>query len=112
MESELIPRTTGIPDPCCSLEISGDEQERLVQMFKAVGNPIRFEILKFLVTHPGCITGDIVDHLPIAQPTVSQHLKVLRDAGWITGAISGTATCYCLNVRNVAWFRSQVGNIF
>lgn len=81
-------------------------------MFKALGNPIRFEVMKFLVTHPGCITGDIVDHLPIAQATVSQHLKVLRQAGWIDGTITGTATNYCLNEENIAWFREKVGDIF
>ncbi len=70
-----------VPPVCCTLDISGVEQERLVTMFKALGNPIRFEIMKFLVTHPGCITGDIVEFLPIAQATVSQHLKVLREAG-------------------------------
>ncbi len=74
-----------LPDACCSLTICGKEQACFVGMLKAAGNPIRFEILKFLVTHPGCITGDIVDHLPITQATVSQHLKVLREAGWIEG---------------------------
>jgi DNA-binding transcriptional ArsR family regulator len=81
-------------------------------MFKALGNPLRFEILKFLVTHPGCITGDIVDHLPIAQATVSQHLKVLREAGWIEGIVDGPARCYCLHAENVTWFRTQVESIF
>ena len=83
----LIHESLTIPPPCCTLDISGAEQERLVQMFKALGNPIRFEIMKFLVTRPGCITGDIVEFLPIAQATVSQHLKVLREAGWISGVI-------------------------
>jgi len=101
-----------IPEPCCTLAISGDEQEKLVQMFKAVGNPIRFEIMKFLVTHPGCITGDIVSFLPIAQATVSQHLKVLREAGWIEGSVSGPATSYCLHDANITWFRQKVGEIF
>lgn len=100
------------PVACCSLAISGDEQARLVTMFKALGNPTRFEIMKFLVTHPQCITGDIVEYLPIAQATVSQHLKVLRDAGWITGTIEGTATNYCLDEGNMAWFREKVGEIF
>jgi predicted transcriptional regulator len=100
------------PLPCCTLDISGAEQERLVTMFKALGNPIRFEIMKFLVTHPTCITGDIVDFLPIAQATVSQHLKVLREAGWITGVTEGPATNYCLNEDNVAWFKDKVGEIF
>jgi ArsR family transcriptional regulator len=96
---------------CCSLDISGADQERLVAMFKALGNPIRFEILKFLVTHPGCITGDIVDYLPIAQATVSQHLKVLREAGWISGITEGSARCYCLNADDIAWFREQITQI-
>ena len=94
-----------IPETCCSLDISGADQERLVKMFKALGNPIRFEIIKFLATHPGCITGDIVDYLPIAQATVSQHLKVLREAGWIVGVVEGPARCYCLNAESIAWFR-------
>jgi predicted transcriptional regulator len=101
-----------IPEPCCTLEITGPDQERLVGMFKALGNPTRFEIMKFLVTHPGCITGDIVEYLPIAQATVSQHLKVLRDAGWIEGTICGPATCYCLCEENIKWFKSRVGEIF
>ena len=97
-----------IPPAC----ISGNKQDRLVSMLKALGNPIRFEIIKFLVTHPGCITGDIVEYLPIAQATVSQHLKVLKDAGWISGIIEGTATCYQLDEKNIEWFRSVVGEIF
>jgi ArsR family transcriptional regulator len=100
------------PEACCTLDITGDDQERLVQMFKALGNPVRFEIMKYLVTHPGCITGDIVQYLPIAQATVSQHLKVLRDAGWIEGTVAGTAVSYCLSETNITWFRERVGEIF
>jgi len=103
---------TDIPAACCTLKIAGVQQERLVNMFKAIGNPIRFEIIKFLVTHPGCITGDIVEHLPIAQATVSQHLNVLKDAGWISGIIEGTSTCYHLDEKKIAWFRSLVEEIF
>ena len=103
---------TAIPEACCSLDISGAEQQRLVTMFKALGNPHRFEVLKFLVTHPSCITGDIVDFLPIAQATVSQHLKVLREAGWILGVTEGPATSYCLDEEAIAWFRTKVGDIF
>ncbi len=99
-------------EACCTFNISGQEQEKLVTMFKALGNPSRFEIMKYLVTHPACITGDIVQFLPQAQATVSQHLKVLREAGWIIGSMEGTATSYCLNEDNVAWFRDQVGEIF
>jgi DNA-binding transcriptional ArsR family regulator len=99
-------------EPCCTLDISGEEQAQLVTMFKALGNPVRFEIMKFLVTHPGCITGDIVHALPIAQATVSQHLKVLSQAGWLEVESSGTATCYSLHEKNIAWFKDKVGEIF
>lgn len=105
-------RMAGVPAQCCTLNISGKAQQRLVGMFKAIGNPIRFEIIKFLVTHPGCITGDIVAHLPVAQATVSQHLKVLKDAGWIAGIIEGTSTCYELDEKSIAWFRTIVNDIF
>ena len=101
-----------IPTACCTLDITGEEQVRLVSMFKALGNPTRFEIMKFLVTHPGCITGDIVEFLPIAQATVSQHLKVLRDCGFIDGDVEGKAVSYCLNENNISWFSSKVGEIF
>lgn len=108
----MNPVKSGIPPQCCTLNISGQAQARLVSMFKALGNPVRFEIIKFLVTHPGCITGDIVKHLPIAQATVSQHLKVLKEAGWISGNIDGTATCYRLDEKNIAWFKSIIGQTF
>ncbi len=108
----MIHKQTVAPDACCTLDISGPEQERLVTMFKALGNPLRFEVLKFLIARPGCITGDIVDFLPIAQATVSQHLKVLREAGWLEGTVQGPATSYCLNEGNIAWFRTKIGEIF
>ena len=100
------------PKACCTLDISGIDQERLVAMFKALGNPIRFEIMKFLVTHPGSITGDIVEYLPVAQATTSQHLKVLRDAGWIEGVVEGPAVNYHLCEETIQWFRSIVKHIF
>jgi ArsR family transcriptional regulator len=99
-------------EACCTLDITGEEQDRLVAIFKALGNPTRFEILKYLVTHPNCITGDIVEFLPLAQATVSQHLKVLRESGLITGTIEGPATSYCLSEESIRWFRSKVESIF
>lgn len=81
-------------------------------MMKALGHPARMQIVRYLMEHPQCITGDIVDVLPLAQATVSQHLKVLRDAGLICGTIEGTATCYCLCTESVNWFKEKVGNLF
>ncbi len=57
-------------------------------------------------------TRDVVEHRAIAQATVSQQLKVLKEVGWIDGEIQGPATCYCLQDRNVRWVRVKVGAIF
>ncbi len=105
-------KTIILTEACCTVDLSGDEEARLVTMFKALGNPTRFKIIKYLATHPQCITGDIVNHLPIAQATVSQHLKVLKDAGWIVGTIHGPATNYCLSHNSIAWFREEVEGFF
>ena len=104
--------TPTLVEDYCTLDISGTEQTRLLKMFKAIGNPTRFEIMKFLIANPTCIMRDIVKYLPIAQATVSQHLKVLREAGWIDGIVQGPATNYCLSQTNVTWFREKVGEIF
>lgn len=101
-----------IPKQCCTLDIGGKEQDVFLNMCKAIANPKRFEVMKFLLTHPGCITGDIVDHLPISQATVSQHLKVLRDAGWVIGNTEGPAVCYCLDNEKVKWFKRKVRELF
>ena len=98
--------------PCCSLDITGDEQQRLVHMLNSLGNPIRFEILKYLVTHNNCITSQIVDALPLAQATISQHLKVLEESGWIERQAVGASTAISHHEGNIAWFRNKVENIF
>lgn len=92
-------------------DLTADEQ-RLAQMMKALGHPARMQIFRYLHENPQCITGDIVGVLPLAQATVSQHLKVLRDAGLVCGTIEGPATCYCLDEDNVAWFKAQVAMVF
>lgn len=81
---------------------------RLVRMLKALGNPIRFQIVEALAERQMCITAEIVELLPLAQSTVSQHLKVLKEAGLIRGELDGPATCYCLDVENIHWLKDQI----
>jgi ArsR family transcriptional regulator len=85
-----------------------EEDLRLARMFKALGNPVRLEILRQLASCDRCNCGDIVQALPLAQSTVSQHLKVLKDAGLILGEIEGPATCYCLDAEGLRWFKRKV----
>jgi ArsR family transcriptional regulator len=78
-------------------------------MLKALGNPIRFQIVEFLAETQACITNDIVRQMPLAQSTISQHLKILREAGLIHGETEGPATCYCLDADGIQWLKDQVG---
>ena len=87
-----------------------DQEERLARMLKALGNPARFQIVQILAEKQMCITGEIVEFTTLAQSTVSQHLKVLREAGLISGEIDGPATCYCLNEDNIRWLKAQIDN--
>lgn len=77
-------------------EFSPQEQE-LAALAKAMSHPARIAILKVLAGKNECICGEIVDLLPLAQSTVSQHLKELKDAGLISGSIDGPRSCYCIN---------------
>ncbi len=84
------------------------EFERLAAMLKALGNPIRFQIMQTLAENRKCMTCEIVQTTPLAQSTVSQHLKVLREAGLIRGEIEGPATCYCIDPAGVRWLKDQI----
>ncbi len=86
------------------------DKQRLAKMLKALGNPVRFQIVEFLAEHPVCVTNEIVKNTPLAQSTVSQHLKVLREAGLIQGEIEGPSTCYCLDPDGFRWLKEQIGN--
>ncbi|NOX52971.1 MAG: winged helix-turn-helix transcriptional regulator [Planctomycetes bacterium] len=72
------------------------DDEQLAALAKALGHPLRVRILRILASHEGCICGELVDRLPIAQSTVSQHLKILKDAGLVQGEIDGPRVCYCI----------------
>lgn len=88
-------------------ELSRNEV-RLAAMLKALGNPVRFRIMEFLAEKQMCITGDIVEYTTLAQSTVSQHLKVLREAGLIEGEIEGPATCYCISAEGIQFLKTQI----
>jgi len=81
---------------------------RLAKMLKALGNPVRFRIMQYLAANQVCITGDVVEFTSLAQSTVSQHLKVLREAGLIQGEIEGPATCYCVDPAGIQFLKEQI----
>lgn len=83
----------------------------LALLAKAVGHPARVQILRLLVRRETCVCGDIVDELPLAQSTVSQHLKVLKEAGLIRGEIDGPRIGYCIEPRTLRRLKALVGSL-
>jgi ArsR family transcriptional regulator len=91
-------------------QITAPESEaRTVAMLRAIAHPARFRIVKVLAERQSCVCGDIVDELPLAQSTVSEHLKVLKDAGIVRGIIEGPNTCYCLEPEALEWLTREFG---
>ncbi len=76
-----------------------DRQNQLANLAKALAHPARVAIIDYLLKVDACICGDIVNELPLAQPTVSQHLKELKTAGLIKGTIEGNSICYCIDEK-------------
>ena len=88
-----------------------DSQNELAVLFKALSHPARIAIIEYLLTVDTCICGDIVNELPLAQPTISQHLKELKNANIIQGTIEGKSICYCLNPEKLKEIENYFGNI-
>jgi ArsR family transcriptional regulator, arsenate/arsenite/antimonite-responsive transcriptional repressor len=94
----MSPRCCPPPPP---MRPGSDPDEELAGLARALGHPVRVRILRFLLDREECMAGAIADELPLAQSTVSQHLKVLREAGLIHGEVDGTRICYCADPARV-----------
>lgn len=106
--------TTRMTCSCCPPEEPDDTKEYtserdavadLASLAKALGHPARVQIVQMLAERDACMCGEIVDRLPLAQSTVSQHLKILREAGLVRGEVDGPRVCYCLNRRALERFK-------
>lgn len=92
--------------------IEGDAaDEELAALAKALGHPARVKIMRILLQRNACVCGDLVEELPLAQSTVSQHLKVLKDAGMIRGDVDGPRVCYCVEPRTLRRLRALVAGL-
>jgi ArsR family transcriptional regulator, arsenate/arsenite/antimonite-responsive transcriptional repressor len=89
-----------------------DYQNHIAVLSKALGHPARIAIIEYLMSVETCICGDIVNELPLAQATVSQHLKELKNAGLIKGSIEGNAICYCIDEKALRKLQVYFENIW
>ncbi len=93
-----------------SLSSQAGERE-LAALTKALGHPARVRILRLLLARDACVCGEIVHELPLAQATVSQHLKVLRESGLVQGEVDGPRVCYCVDRQRLAVLGGLVGQL-
>ena len=93
-----------------SSAVTGFDEE-LAELARALSHPARVAIVRHLATRGTCVCGEIVNVLPLAQATVSQHLKVLKEAGLVQGEVDGPRMCYCVNPETVKRFQSLVASL-
>jgi ArsR family transcriptional regulator, arsenate/arsenite/antimonite-responsive transcriptional repressor len=88
------------------------KQNELSVLLKAIAHPARIAIIEYLLKSDKCICGDIVNEIPLSQPTVSQHLRELKNAGLIAGEIEGNSICYCINDKAWSKLKRSLENLF
>jgi DNA-binding transcriptional ArsR family regulator len=93
-------------------EIFSEKQNRLAQLMKALGHPARIAIIQHLIKSQACICGDLVEELGLAQATISQHLKELKNVGIIKGTVEGTSVCYCIDSKVWNQYRTAFEHFF
>ncbi len=97
------------PDPDLRPVEGQGADEELAAFAKAIAHPARVQILRILERRPGCACGEIVEELPLAQSTVSQHLKVMKDAGLLSAEGDGARVCYRIEPGALRRFRALIG---
>lgn len=111
--------TLNKPRPCVRSELKpwpptdqqGDADLQISRLAKALGHPARVAIVRMLLQKNECVCGEIVDQLPLAQSTVSQHLKKLKEVGLIQGEVDGPRTCYWVNRDALAFLAARIGEL-
>lgn len=92
-------------------DLGEEADEELARLAKAISHPARIRILRLLARDPGCMCGALFDQMPLAQSTVSQHLKVLKEAGLIQGEIDRPRICYCTTTETLRRLKQLVSTL-
>lgn len=85
--------------------------EDLAVLARAIAHPMRVLIVRLLLKRKTCVCGEIVNELPLAQSTVSQHLKILKESGLVQGEVDGPKVCYCVDVARLKLLKSLIGDL-
>ncbi len=93
-------------------EVFSEQQNRIAELAKALAHPARIAIIQHLLKEKSCVCGDLVEILPLAQATVSQHLKELKQIGLLKGEIDPPRVCYCINEEVWVEAKTFFGELF
>lgn len=101
---------------CCGEEVTlslpeDGSADQLAKLTWAIAHPARVRIVQLLLSRTSCVCGEIVDQMPLAQSTVSQHLKILKESGLVQGEIDGPRICYCINQKMLKQLKRLVANL-
>ena len=108
----MAPRKAKPPCDDSTVTLPNDASaERLAQLAWAIAHPARIRIVRLLLSRQACVCGEIVDEMPLAQSTVSQHLKILKESGLIQGEVDGPKVCYCINPLRLKELKDLVANL-
>ena len=113
MTPQQTARPAPAPEPCCEVGalapgVAAPDDDTLAVMAKALAHPARIKILRMLDARQACVTGDVVTEVGLAQSTVSEHLRILREAGLIQGEIEGPRTRYCISTSGLATLKAGI----
>ena len=107
--------TRKLKQKCCdaaSVTLPSDSRaEELAQLAWALAHPARVRIMRLLLSQNACVCGEIVDQLPLAQSTVSQHLKILKESGLVQGEVEGPKVCYCVNPLKLKELKKLIASL-
>jgi DNA-binding transcriptional ArsR family regulator len=112
LSCQIIYRNIAIDMGMTKSEIFTNKQNKLASLFKALAHPARLAIIQQLLKADACICGELVNELGLAQSTISQHLKELKNAGLIKGTVEGVSVCYCIDEKAWNSIKPEVEGLF
>ena len=111
MATRLVRQKSACCDPTPLTLPNSKSAEELARLAWAIAHPARVRIVRLLISRSTCVCGEIVDELPLAQSTVSQHLKILKESGLVQGEVDGPKVCYCINSAKLMELRTLIANL-
>lgn len=111
MPNKVAKKSSVCDDKMPCLLPADQTAEQVAALAWAIAHPARVRIVRLLISRDSCMCGEIVDEMPLAQSTVSQHLKILKESGLVQGEVDGPKVCYCINPEKLAALKALIASL-